>query len=202
MFVPEGDSLYAELLGVYAHELTHHWLQARSPMARETTAARDYDLPGYWIGEGFATWVEELLLDPRRGTWDAKNPRASSLDTLVNAPKDLFLPWDQVLTMSYAQLTELSPQSTHSVPITWKLGVRAKRSPIQMFYAQAGAVCHYLYHAEGGRYRPALINYVGAWYRNDRSRLDIRRAFGMSPKNLGQRVERFAEKLLSDSLQR
>ena len=67
MYVPEDDNTYGELLGVYAHELTHHWLEARSPMSRDVDRPlRTLEQPGYWIGEGFATLIEEFLLDPRQ----------------------------------------------------------------------------------------------------------------------------------------
>ena len=203
MFVPEEDSQYGELLGVYAHELTHHWLEARSPMAFDVnTGGRSLEQPGYWIGEGFATLIEEFLLDPKRGTWKAENARASSLDTLANATDGQLLSWDFVLKASYTEFTSLRAENDRTIPVTWKLGVRSKRSQIQMFYAQSGAVCHYLFNADGGRYRSALINYVGGWYRGDRSQLDPQRAFGLSAKKLGKRARTYAkatiERAISD----
>ncbi|MAB79268.1 MAG: hypothetical protein CMJ89_07935 [Planctomycetes bacterium] len=197
MYVPEGDAEYAELLGVYAHELTHHWLRARSPMSFETEQTeRSFDQPGYWIGEGFATLIEEFLLDPRRATWNSENAYASSLDTVANATPDQLLSWNHILNASYEDFIELDSHGDRTIPITWKLGMHAQRSQIQMFYAQSGALCNYLYNGDGGRHRRALINYVGAWYRSDRSRLDAKRSFGMSAKVLGKRTREYARETI------
>ena len=198
MYVPEDDGTYGELLGIYAHELTHHWLEVRSPMSRDVgRPLRTLEQPGYWVGEGFATLIEEFLLDPRRGTWDSENPRSPSLDTLASATPDQLLPWDLVLGASYTEFTQLGTEPDRTIPLTWRLGVRSRRSPIQMFYAQAGAVSQYLFNAEGGRHRRSLVQYVGAWYRGDEERLDPRRAFGLSAGELGRQAHAYAHETLA-----
>jgi hypothetical protein len=183
MFVPEDDDALERLLHVYAHELTHHWLGTQPPFASRSASPA---LP-YWVVEGFATMIEEFRLDPRAGTWDPHNPRADSLDVVANAEEGQLLPWSSVLTSSYRDFGRLSAEQHTSVPLTWRLGVRAHQSQIQLFYAQSGAVCHYLYNASPED-RARLLAYLEAWYRQESSKLDARRAFGLDPEELGRRV--------------
>jgi hypothetical protein len=198
MFVPEDDEASRRLLGTYAHELAHHWLATRSPFAGGADRMRTQEeLAGFWIVEGFASLIEELRIDPRDGSWQAGDPRSSSLDILANAAPAQCLPWERLVELSAQGLAGLSASRDRPIPLTWRLGALAPRSEIQLFYAQSGALCHYLFAAEGGRRRAALLGYLRAWYRGEEQELDVTAAFGLDPETLGRRVVEYAERAVA-----
>jgi hypothetical protein len=190
MFVPESGEA-ARLLGVYAHELTHHWLEVRGPGTREVRGGRDARR-GYWIAEGIATAVEEFHLDPRAGTWDVRDERAGSLDTLAHARADQLLDWERLLSLTADDFAGLDPRGKHLIELTWRLGVRRETSEMRLFYEQAGALCHWLLQAEGGARRPELIAFVEAWYTGDVGALDLAKQLSLTPEAIGERVTAFA----------
>ena len=192
VFVPGDDAALDELLGTYAHEMTHHWLATRAPFASRVS---DPTLP-YWIVEGFATMVEEFRLDARAGTWESENPRAHSLDVVANARPEDLLPWSTVLTMSQREFSQLSSEADTSVGLEWKLGLRASLSKVQLFYAQAGAVCHLLFARPETRVE--LVRFVESWYRQDRVALDARTTLG-DLQELGKRVREHARDVVGGS---
>ena len=49
--------------------------------------------------------------------------------------------------------------------------------------------------AENGKYRRKLLDFVVAYYSNNRKALEPTRAFGMSGAQLGVRIEAFARKV-------
>lgn len=201
MFVPDDDRDARRLLKVYAHELTHHWIDARSPLKRSANArAPEADVPGFWIVEGFASLVQEFRLDLERRTWSAPDPRAGSLDLLANAPAEVLLPWSRVFAASHAEFATLDAADQHQIPLAWTLGATAPRSEIHLFYAQAGAVCHYLFEADAGARREALLAYYAARERGERAALDVERAFGLSAEELGRRAREYAKAVLGEAL--
>jgi hypothetical protein len=131
IFLPEEERGEERLLGVYAHELTHHWLAARSAFGAPRSGL---DAPGYWIVEGIATWAEELVLDPARSTWTAVNPRAPSWTRWRTSTRAL--PPVAFLALSYEGYRARDPPTT--APARRQLGMHASRSPMQLFYAQGG----------------------------------------------------------------
>jgi hypothetical protein len=189
MFVPEAGEKYANLLEVYAHELTHHWLDARAPFASTLPAASQ---PGFWIAEGFPVMLSEFHLDPERGSWDPRNPRASSLDVVANATPEQLIPWSRLFSLSQEEFTRLSLRPDRTVPRTWQLGVTADKCEIEFFYAQAGAACHFLFRGENETHRAELLQYLRDWYEQRESALDPAGAFGLRAETLGDRVTAFA----------
>jgi len=189
MFVPEVDDEYEILVDVYAHELTHHWLDRRAPFG---PARAGVDAPGYWIAEGFATFVEELSFDLAARTWSAENRRAPSLDVVANARPDQLVPWKRLFALSRDGFGAMSNDADRPIPRTWQLGVLIDRSEIDLFYAQAAAACHFLYGGESGRHRAALLDFVRTWYEADGDGLATHDAFGLTPRELGERIVAFA----------
>lgn len=189
MFIPETDEEYAQLLGTYAHELTHHWLDRRAPFPSGFPPETQ---PAFWVAEGFPSMVSEFRLDPRAKTWEPRNSRAHSLDIVANAKPDQLLPWDRVFAMSQEEFAALSAENEHPIPLSWHLGAVSKRSDIELFYAQAAAACHFLYQAENGARRAALLQYVRDWYEKRDEALDPQRAFGLSAQALGARAVAYA----------
>jgi hypothetical protein len=193
MFLPEQpEQRDARLSGVYAHELTHHWLASRSAFGPPAAAQTQ---PGFWIAEAIATWAEELVLDPALGTWSAENPRAASLDTLAGAAPTDLIPWPAFLALSCQDFQRLETRPTCRLELAWQLGHQAERSPMQLFYAQGGALAHWLYRAEGGRARELLLRAVESFQRGEP--LDLARELGLDADELGRRVQEFAREALS-----
>ena len=187
LFLPDEDGRHARLLGVWAHELTHHWLDTRAlGVPRSTPAA-----PGYWVVEAIATWAEELVLEPALGQWSTSNPRAASLDTLANTSERDLLAWPRLFALSLEQSRTLETRATAQSTLTWQLGRFASISPMQLFYAQGGALAHYLHAADGGRWRDVLRETVEAYYRGQA--LDVPRALHTTPEALGNAVREFAK---------
>lgn len=187
LFLPDGDEDDARLLDVSVHELTHHWLATRSPFGspRSTTAS-----PGFWVVEAIATWAEELRLDPARGAWRTDPLRAPSLDTLRNAAPEDLLSWSALFAASFEDYTKLESRPTCSIDLDWQLGAHAPRSPLQLFYAQGGALLHYLHEAEAGRHRPLFLAAIAGFYGGQP--LDVAARLGVGPEELGARVRAWA----------
>jgi hypothetical protein len=74
----------------------------------------------------------------------------------------------------------------------WLLGTM-RMSTAYLWYVQSAATCQYLYHAQNGRHRKALLDYVVNHYTRKGERMPIEKAFGMQPEELGRRVLAFAK---------
>lgn len=186
LFVPEDDSERARLAEVQAHELTHHWLATRSSLGPVRATA---ETSGYWIVEGIALWVEERSYDPERGVGSERRLQTDSLDTLAAEGAPLSS-WARLLALSYQDYRALETRPTAELPLAWRLGMRTARSPMHAYYAQAGSLAHWLWEAEGGAYRPLLVAAVRGYYAG--APLDLARAIGLAPDELGARVRAFA----------
>ena len=141
--------------------------------------------------------VEEFRLDPTTKSWDAHNPRADSLDTVANAEPGQLLPWETFFDLTYDDFAHLNPKPAMSLPLTWRLGLRGQKSEMQMFYAQAGAACAYLFQLSS-RSREALGGYLAAWYGGDRVQTDVRWSFKAAPDVLGERIVEFARRRVGE----
>ncbi len=193
MYVAEDDASYQRLFDVYAHELTHHWLATRAPF-RDTRSGgmSEAKLPAYWIAEGFANLLEEFSWKHLEHTFEPRNPRANSLDTVANARPEDLLPWELVFAASKEDFLRLDARPDRALTLSWRLGARAERSELHLFYAQAGAACHWLFHGAGPRERAELLRIVQAWYEGDRPHLDLAKNLGTSSAELGRRIHAFA----------
>jgi len=69
---------------------------------------------------------------------------------------------------------------------------------IRLFYEQAASTCHYLYWAEGGKYRDKLKDYVTSYYTSQAEQCEIPAAFGMTAEELGRRVEEHARRVIRE----
>ncbi|HZN37670.1 MAG TPA: hypothetical protein VFD82_02645 [Planctomycetota bacterium] len=68
---------------------------------------------------------------------------------------------------------------------------------MSLFYAQSAMLCRYLYDAENGAHRKALLEFVIAWYSGKDDKLDFAAAFGVSAKELAPKVIEYARTLLN-----
>ena len=183
------------IVSTCVHELTHHWLRERSPRYSIHQVRRGANLPGYWIVEGFATFMEEGRYNLDAGTWSLFNERSRSLDVVdLLASGKKTIPWGQYYALSQEEWSKLSDEPTITVIPRWAL--RARRHSLKsFFYKQGAATVHYLYHSGDPELRKALLDYVVNHYTGDDAGMDTRKAFGMSPAELGKRVEAFAHKV-------
>jgi len=194
LFLPAEDERGTRLLDVSTHELTHHWLATRSGLGAPRAAP---SAGGFWVVEAIATWAEELRLDPERHAWSTAPERAASIDTLANAsPRDL-LPWRSLLQTSFDGYCKLETRPVCELSLDWQLGMRAPRSPMQLFYAQGAALAHYLYEGEGGANRALLVRAVESYYRGQP--LDLAKTLGTDPDELGERVLAWARSVHAGS---
>ena len=180
------------IAGTCMHELTHHWLEERNP--RISARAHQAGLPAYWIVEGFATFMEEGIFDIDTGKWTLFNPRCRSLDILQAIPRGKLVRWDRYYAMSQVGFMRMPRNNQVEVQGRWFLHPSVM-STTRIFYEQAGATCQFLYHADGGKYRQKLLDFVVAYYTGNARKLDIQTAFGMSDAALGDRVVGFAQEV-------
>lgn len=173
------------IVGTCVHELTHHWLHRRNP------AGAGYDAPGFWIVEGFATFMEEGVYDADTGAYSLYNPRSRSLDVIRATPPEQLIPWSRFYKLSQADFATLPRDDRTLVTLRWMLHQQVLTTT-RLFYEQAAATCQYLFHADEGRYREKLLAYVNAYYTGKTADLDIRRALGVEPTELGARIQAFA----------
>jgi hypothetical protein len=96
--------------------------------------------------------------------------------------------------MTHAEFSRLSRESTTKFHRRWSVGPQV-RSEGRLFYEQGGATCQFLYHAEKGRFRKTLLDFIAARYTGKADKLDIAAAMGLPAAELGARVEAFAKQV-------
>ncbi len=197
IYLPAGKEGWDSVMATYAHEITHHWIRERCPLFKSSESRHLAGMPGNWIVEGMATFVEEFAWDVGKRTWDTNNPRAGSLDTVASAKPKQLHPWKNIFNFSSIEFWLLDRKNRrHEIPMQWRLGYFHKISDSGMYYAQSAAACHYLYHA-GEQERRQLLAYVRDYYtaKIPRRGDSINNHFGLSPEALGQRVLEYAKRV-------
>lgn len=138
------------------------------------------------------------LSRPVASTVRTERQTIQNLDMLAQATKKQTLPWTVLYRLSQAGMhTILKPNPNRNGLVTtrWQMGSYPVVSQIGMFYMQSACTCLYLYNAENGKYRQTMLNYLGDYYRGNAKALDVKKVFGMSPKELGQRITAYAKKI-------
>ncbi len=198
LYMPPVDILSVEVVEVVAHELTHHWMTSRSPVMTDEQAARHSALsPAFWVVEGLAVMMQELVYDQRRGEVRRDLQRSESLDVVANCPEHALVPWQALALANQLQFLRIiedpAPISGLEISLTWRLFFKRSPSMANLFYAQAGALCHYLMNAEGGRHRARLIALIGAHYRGETGKWRSKTAFRSTEAELGEKVRAWAK---------
>ncbi|MBN2490197.1 MAG: PQQ-binding-like beta-propeller repeat protein [Planctomycetes bacterium] len=197
MFLPPGADAFERVMDVFAHELTHQWVDERCPLFTEDERFRSpWMQPCFWIMEGIASWMEEARFDLERGVVQTFNPRCRHLDILASLveAKGPRLEWKDLFTFTQIQFSMIprGPEKGFVAESHWRLGALHQLGWTQLFYVQAAAATQYLFHAAGGRHREQLLRCVGHYYKGHYGLVDVPRAFGVSPEELGRRIESFA----------
>ncbi|MCK6459283.1 MAG: hypothetical protein L6Q95_05240 [Planctomycetes bacterium] len=202
-FWPETPDATREVRRVFVHELTHHWIERRNPRWHASDFSTDENrgiVPGYWVVEGFATFIEEGSYDIETYKWSNFAPHAGSLSVVAALSKEkerTLIDWEKLFGLSQAEAQGewvKKPGVVATAKKTW--GITPQPFAVgRLFYEQSAAACHYLYWAEDGKYRGNLIDFMTAHYTAKREGTDIKTAFGLTPKDLGARIEEFARKV-------
>jgi len=192
MFVPGKEADFREVMSTFAYELTHQWLEERCPLVGGDARGRrilESGGRGFWIVEGTATLVEELVFDLERRTARLR-PRPQRTLPVAAAPEKVLLPWKEFFRLGHDGFAKLSEAEDRAIPESEHFGA-LKVAEVGLFYAQSCAVCVYLFAAEDGKHREELMEYVGAYYRGESPR--IADYFGLTPAELGRRARAFAK---------
>jgi hypothetical protein len=178
---------------VFVHELTHHWVTELNPRYSNAELRISPRIPGYWIVEGLATFVEEGGFDVESGAWTFFDARAASLDVVQALRPDELLGWDLLYAADNERFMKLPRDPKEASPVVrrWHLG-RHGITRARLFYEQAAATVHFLYHGEGGAHRERLMEYVTSYYTGRSDKLAIEAAFGLSAAALGGKVREYA----------
>ena len=102
------------------------------------------------------------------------------------------IPWSDYFVLGQRGFAHLPRDNRITANLRWRLQPTIV-STTRLFYEQAAATCQFLYHAEGGKYRARLLDYVVNYYSGKTLALTPRAAFGLSGKELGKRTEQFAK---------
>ncbi|MHC4729644.1 MAG: hypothetical protein ACYS6Z_03495, partial [Planctomycetota bacterium] len=184
----------------FVHELTHHWIERRNPRwhARDLTENR-VTVPGYWVVEGFATFIEEGRYDIETYKWTHFNPKANSLDIVADLSRQKkLIGWEKEYTLTQEEFhgDGVSKQGIFATAKK-KWALRPQRLvEIRLFYEQAASTCHFLYWGENGKYRERLLDYVTHFYTGQKEKTDIEAAFGLAAEALGKKVEAYAKAVM------
>ncbi len=197
MYFPDDEENAAEVPGVYAHELTHHWLERRRPgPGGADRGDRSSSAPGYWVVEGFADFVRGFVFDVDAQKAVAENPRAEYADCLSGIAPDALIPWGTCLGMTQAEFAKLSMEDSIPVARRWRLGPTGRTVPKVLFYDQGSATCAYLYLAENQKHRKALLDFVYAYYQGQTKADTLERSTGLTAEELGKRVVAWCRELV------
>ena len=176
----------------FVHELTHHWLEEMNPRYSDSQLRSPGAVPGVWIREGFATFMEEGRYNVETGRWHLFAARARSLDVVATLSKSGKLrPWKDVYNMNYIRFMRIAHDKEVEYIRRWAAG-KERCTPRRLFYDQAAATCQFLYHGEKGRYRAQLMDFVVNAYTGNKEMMPVPAAFGMTASELGKKVEAFA----------
>ena len=107
------------------------------------------------------------------------------------------IPWELLFELEYERFAMLPDKASVKITMARRLGWSRPLSATHLFYAQSTAACHYLFMAQGGRYRKQLLDYLAARYTGDTKKLDIQTAFGMSAARLGSHAVEHARRVVS-----
>ncbi|MGE3171601.1 MAG: hypothetical protein AB7O97_03180 [Planctomycetota bacterium] len=198
LFVPGDAAGLAGVLPTLAHELTHQWLMDRCRAFTPDKAGVMTAPRAFWIVEGFASLLEQFDFDLERRRFRLGNGDLQHVDLVASAAPGQLLDWDWLVRAGRRDYARLLVQrgEPQRIPSSVRMGLGFQADRITLFYAQTAMLCRYLFEAEGGRHRRALLDFVVAFYSGDRDRLVFEDAFGERASALAPRVVDYARALV------
>lgn len=168
-YLPDGPDAegFEATLEVLAHELTHHWLDARCPRFVTAPIEARIGLPGYWLVEGVASLIEEYRFRPDLGRWDARHPQSPGLDLIAASAGNELLTWPSMLAASKIRFDGFSAEhgdEKYPLPTAARLGGQREGTVRAAYYLQAAALARFLAFAEDGAHRGLLLELVDGFY--------------------------------------
>lgn len=197
LYVPAGKDAFANVIETFSHEVTHHWLDVRGPRVETpSNSLPQLSRRGYWVVEGFATFIQGFKWEVEARRWETLNPRNERLDMFAHVPEKDRIAWGTQLSLSQVAFhTRLSKTSEVPVVRTHYLGGYAT-SEASIFYSQAATTCSFLFHVDDGKYRRQLLDYVVHWYSGVDEKLTPEAGFGLAAAQVGQRIHEWAKETI------
>ncbi len=178
---PEHRPLFERTL---VHEVARHWLWSKCPRYGTTEIMSAPDVAGHWVEAGLLSLLAEGRFDLVKGILDLSPRLTPSLKTVreqaaITDPKrGGLIPWKEFFLMDRDDAAALWEKD-------WFEG---QVQPSVLFGMQAAAVAHYLFHADMGARRPALLDYYVRQRIGEQAALAPQVAFGLSADALGAAV--------------
>lgn len=192
VFIPEGEDAFRRAMSTFAHELTHQWIEQRCPGFSTAQTVGVQRGEGYWVVEGMAEWMAAQVYDLRHRTLRL-NPTNDDLDLAAQLAPDDRMPWSELVSLTHAGVFKPPRGTPVTVRSRYRLGGGWMVDRVNRFYGQSSAVVQYLMHAEDGRHRRALLDYVVLRYTGRTP--DFQAHFGLHPESLGRAVVEWAKEI-------
>ena len=166
----EEQPMGRNLNEVLVHELTHHYVDRRWLGLGRGNPPRG-NVPGFWIVEGFARFIEDQAVEMGRRGGKLDDPTVSSVEASAAALEvGALFPLVQLLDLTHADFaTKLSDEHVLDVNLRNTLG-RSRLSQRAIFYEQAGSLVFFLMNRAGAEGRAALLEYLARHYAGRLSR--------------------------------
>ncbi len=172
-----------------AHELTHHWLSMRWLGSGST--ARGGGVPGYWIVEGFARFIEDQAMEMGRRAGRLDDPTVNSLDACSQVAKQgKLIDAAELVGMTQIDFGKIPEKHVADVELRNTVGNR-RLDYRALFYEEAGSLVFFLMNQRGEEGREALIDYMRKHYRGGTPK-DPSGAFGFDDgKDMHEKFQAF-----------
>jgi hypothetical protein len=171
-FVPDAGAaadgevdLGRGLFKVLAHELTHHYIEARwAPRLGPPDAVDRSRQPGFWVVEGIAQFMGDQIVDSDTRGLTFEDPGVLSvslcarLDTKGRLPAfRSFVDLDQAGFAALGELQDVTA-SDRRIDRVFKLSEK------NVFYEQSATLAFFMHNARGEEGRRALVEYLRRYY--------------------------------------
>lgn len=153
-----------DLKEVLVHELTHHWVEVRWTKERGLKTRRSPAVPGYWLVEGLATFVEDQVVDFETRGLSFDDPTVKCVDT-ANAcfAARYWMPPKRLMEMTQIEFAKLDVKFVQPVRLS-RTRLDLTMSQRNLFYSEAAALVHYLINERGDDGRARFIAYLESVY--------------------------------------
>lgn len=168
-FVPRGDEgkdlLGRGLFSTVAHELTHHYLDVAWLGPATERKPQSSSMPGYWIVEGFATFVQDDVVAKirARGGLRPQDPACAYVTKAAHGNGHL-MPFAKLLELTQAQFQKLGKEPLFDVPGLTDTAWVLRPAEVNVFYQQSAALVFFLKYKSPPERRAKLAEYVRAQY--------------------------------------